>query len=201
MKLQDAEIASVDIEGNGRQPPEIVEIAVAHLRGVEIGRSRSWLLRPKSPITWQAKQIHGIGNKQLVDCPNFVEVQDEILKEIGGRYLLAHNASIEYTMLSRYFSDWIPLGVIDTLVLARHDRPDLRSHRLEAMIEEFNLQSTLKPIGPGPHRALFDALATAHIFRSLLLKRTIPIESIDDVLVSNMSKKDDNATGQQMSLI
>jgi hypothetical protein len=41
--------AVVDVEGNGQQPPDLVELAVVPVRSGVIGESASWLVRPGRP--------------------------------------------------------------------------------------------------------------------------------------------------------
>jgi exodeoxyribonuclease X len=38
--------AVVDVEGNGQQPPDLVELAVVPIRSGVIGEPASWLVRP-----------------------------------------------------------------------------------------------------------------------------------------------------------
>ena len=41
--------AVVDVEGNGHQPPDLVELAVVPITGGVIGEPIAWLLRPEKP--------------------------------------------------------------------------------------------------------------------------------------------------------
>ncbi len=42
--------AVIDVEGNGQQPPDLVELAVVPIRSGVIGEPVSWLVRPGGPI-------------------------------------------------------------------------------------------------------------------------------------------------------
>ena len=55
--------AVVDVEGNGHQPPDLVELAVVPIVHGTIGEPRSWLVRPNQPIKAVATRIHGITSK------------------------------------------------------------------------------------------------------------------------------------------
>jgi len=46
----------VDVEGNGQQPPDLVELAVVPIIGGVIGEPVSWLVRPDAPITHFARK-------------------------------------------------------------------------------------------------------------------------------------------------
>ena len=54
---------AVDVEGNGQQPPDLVELAAVPIVGGIIGEPRSWLVRPETPIKHLATQIHGLSNE------------------------------------------------------------------------------------------------------------------------------------------
>ncbi|MGH4017943.1 MAG: hypothetical protein ACRDT0_01590 [Pseudonocardiaceae bacterium] len=40
----------VDVEGNGQQPPDLVDLATVPIVGGVIGEPSSWLVRPDQPI-------------------------------------------------------------------------------------------------------------------------------------------------------
>ena len=50
----------VDVEGNGHQPPDLVELAVVPIERGVIGEPATWLFQPEQPITPMARRIHGI---------------------------------------------------------------------------------------------------------------------------------------------
>jgi exodeoxyribonuclease X len=52
--------AVVDVEGNGQQPPDLVELAVVPIVGGVIGEPTTWLVKPERPIKYSATRIHGI---------------------------------------------------------------------------------------------------------------------------------------------
>lgn len=91
----------VDVEGNGQQPPDLVELAVVPIVGGVIGEPSSWLVRPDKPITPFARKIHGITNDQLVDAPVFGDIEDEVLRALDGAALIAHNALVTARLFIR----------------------------------------------------------------------------------------------------
>jgi exonuclease len=70
---------AVDVEGNGQQPPDLVELAVVPVVAGVIGEPRSWLVRPETPITPFARRIHGITNEQVAEAPVFADIRDDVL--------------------------------------------------------------------------------------------------------------------------
>lgn len=150
----------VDVEGNGQQPPDLVELgAVPIVEGI-IGEPMSWLVRPERPIKYFATRIHGLANKDVADAPVFTAVKDEVLRALDGAALVAHNAHIDVSVLDRKLGDWRHPEVFDTLKLARRLLPPQDSYRLGALVERFKLAEQL-PEGLTPHRASYDALVTA----------------------------------------
>jgi DNA polymerase III epsilon subunit family exonuclease len=153
----------VDVEGNGQQPPDLVELAAVPIIGGVIGEPSSWLVRPDKPITPFARRIHGITNETVVDAPVFADIEDEVLRVLAGAALVAHNAHVEVGMLQRKLGDWKCPEIFDTLKLARRLVPGQMSHRLGSLVEAFKLVEEL-PDGLKPHRATYDALVTARLF-------------------------------------
>lgn len=43
--------AVVDVEGNGQQPPDAVEISIVAIKNGSIGQARNWLIRRPRPVT------------------------------------------------------------------------------------------------------------------------------------------------------
>lgn len=71
----------------------------------------------------------------------------------------AHNASVDYRILTRHLPGWEPTGVIDTLRLARATYKAAPKHNLDALIQHAGLDLSQAPAHR--HRAAFDAYATA----------------------------------------
>ena len=159
----------VDIEGNGQQPPDLVELAIVPIEGGHIGEPKSWLVRPDEPITPFVRRIHGITNEQVADAPVFADIEPDVRGALDGAAFVAHNAPVDLGVLRRKLDGWEPAEVFDTVRLARRLRPRLPSHRLGALVDAFFLADDL-PVGLTPHRATYDALVTARLFVQLVTK-------------------------------
>lgn len=172
-------IVVVDVEGNGQQPPDLVEVGLLELTDVNVNFDsiRTWLVRPEKPITRLVSKIHGITNKMVETSPSWSETEGEISSVLTGAWIVAHNAVVDYTVLSKHLAEWAPLGVIDTLRYSRAVCPGLKSYSLDALITHFSLNysdSTSKR-----HRASFDVLVTAGLFMSLVNVR--PLNSWEEL--------------------
>lgn len=153
----------VDVEGNGQQPPDLVELATVPITGGVVGEPRTWLVRPSEPIKSFATRIHGLSNRDVADAPVFADIKDDVLRALDGAALVAHNAHVDVGVLGRKLGDWQGPEVFDTLKLARRLLLAASSYKLGALVEVFELAEEL-PEGLAPHRATYDALVTARLF-------------------------------------
>jgi exodeoxyribonuclease X len=154
--------AVIDVEGNGQQPPDLVELAIVSVTAGAAGEPTAWLFKPDEPITAMARRIHGITNNMVADAPAFADLAAEIRAHVEGAVLVAHNASVDLGVLRRKLPDLAPTGVLDTLKLARRLLPGQASYRLGALVTALHLDDGLPP-GLRPHRASYDALVTARL--------------------------------------
>lgn len=159
----------VDVEGNGQQPPDLVELAAVPVVGGVIGDPLSWLVKPETPITHFATRIHGLRNRDVADRPSFEDISSAVVAALDADALVAHNAHVDLGVLSRKLAGWKPPEVFDTLRLARRLVPGLGSYRLGNLAEAYGLAEGLSD-DLSPHRATYDALVAARLFVRLATK-------------------------------
>jgi DNA polymerase III epsilon subunit-like protein len=167
--------AVVDVEGNGQQPPDLVELGVVPIVGGVIGEPRSWLVWPARPITPMARKIHGIRNEDVAHAPAVDEIKEHAVAALDGSVFVAHNARVDLDVLRRTLGDWSCPEVFDTLKLARRLLPGHLSYRLGALATAFDLAADL-PQGLTPHRAVYDVLVAARLF--VQLARSVSLEDL-----------------------
>jgi exodeoxyribonuclease X len=153
----------VDVEGNGQQPPDLVELAVVPIIGGEIQEPTSWLVRPERPIKYFATRIHGITNPDVADAPSFEDIADEVRNSLDVPALVAHNAHVDTGVLKRHLPKWEIPEVFDTLKVAKRLLPNQSGYKLGMLVRTLNLDEGL-PDDLTPHRATYDALVTARLF-------------------------------------
>jgi len=158
--------AVTDVEGNGQQPPDLVEVAVLPIEDGSIGDPVSWLVRPPRPITRYATRIHGITGADVAGAPPFGEIRHEVHAALVGRAIVAHNAHVDIAVLGRELGDWDAPEVFDTLKLARRLLPSQPSYKLGALVKALGLDHEIPP-GMVPHRGAYDVLVTARLFTRL----------------------------------
>jgi DNA polymerase III epsilon subunit family exonuclease len=169
-----SEYVVIDVEGNGQSPPDIVEIACLVLHDLQVGapaeQPTAWLVKPARPISPMVSRIHGIRNQDVADAPSFSDVANEVVRFLGTRPLVAHNASVEVAVLSRHLEDrWTPGQIIDTLRLAREAWPGLKSYKLDALIQHLGI-SVDDAVGVR-HRAAYDVAVTAKLLKEIVRVR------------------------------
>ncbi len=172
--------AVVDVEGNGQQPPDLVEVAVVPIATGVVGEPSSWLVKPTRSITHFATRIHGLSNRDVADAPLFADVEDEVRRALDAVVLVAHNAHVEVAVLDRHLEGWQCPEVLDTLKLAKRLRPGRASYKLGSLVETFNLAEGL-PDGLAPHRATYDVLVTARLFVRLATPDDATPLSVEDL--------------------
>jgi exodeoxyribonuclease X len=155
--------AVTDVEGNGQQPPDLVELAVLPITGGAIGEPVTWLVRPPRPIRYFATRIHGISGQDVAGAPAFADIRHEVRQAFAGHVLVAHNAHVDAGVLRRELGEWESPEIFDTLKLARRLLPGQPSYKLSALAGTLSLDGGMPP-GLVPHRAGYDVLVTARLF-------------------------------------
>ncbi|MEU6720209.1 3'-5' exonuclease [Nonomuraea sp. NPDC046802] len=158
--------AVADVEGNGQQPPDLVELAIVLIDQGMVGEPLTWLVKPPRPITPLACRIHGISNEQVASAPSADEYATDIMAVFDGTIFVAHNAHVDLNVLTRELPGFQPALVIDTLKLARRLLPGRPSYKLGTLAEELKLTTDM-PAGLKPHRAAYDALVCARLLARL----------------------------------
>ncbi|MCX4549599.1 MULTISPECIES: 3'-5' exonuclease [unclassified Streptomyces] len=153
----------VDVEGNGTNPPDLVEVAALPVRGgrPDTSTAGAWLTRPRRPVTPFAARVHGLTNARLENEPGWAAIADQVHTLLGTSWICAHHAHVDYRVLKAHMPQWEPAGVLDTLRLAKATYPGLPKYSLDTLIE--HVQPDLSNAPARRHRATYDAFATAQI--------------------------------------
>jgi exodeoxyribonuclease X len=85
----DYRYAVIDTEGNGRQPPDLVELGIVPITSGVIGDPGTWLFKPAAPIMPIARRIHGITNEMVAAAPDFAELAATVRTRLDGAVLVA----------------------------------------------------------------------------------------------------------------
>jgi DNA polymerase III epsilon subunit-like protein len=154
--------AVVDVESNGQQPPDLVEISIVTIQKGTIGPANSWLVRPPRPIKPMARRFHKITDEQVADAPTVADIDADLRTALGDMVFVAHNAGVDLGVVGRELQGYQPTQVLDTLRLARRLLPGRDSYTLGALVDAFDLAKGLSP-DLAPHRATYDAIVCARL--------------------------------------
>lgn len=167
--LRDEEWVVVDFETTGGSPAgghRVTEVAAVRVSGGVIRDSYSTLVNPQRRIPGMITSITGI-TQQMVECaPCFREVAHRVGEAVEGAVFVAHNAAFDWRFLCHEME--MATGVqpagrqLCTVKMARKLLPNLPSRGLDALSVYFGLEIENR------HRALDDAVATAHVLLRLI---------------------------------
>jgi DNA polymerase-3 subunit epsilon len=170
-RLADATFAVVDVETTGTRftrGDRITELAVVTLAGGQIDVALNALVNPERPIPRFVASLTRITDEMVRDRPTFRDIADDVLAALAGRVFVAHNVRFDWGFLSNEVRRSRDLDLegpkLCTVRLARRLLPGLKSRGLDSVAAYLGVEIVDR------HRALGDALATAHILRRLLGK-------------------------------
>ncbi len=141
---------------------EIIEIGAIKIKDGEISDSFSTFVKPKELISHKITELTGITNSMVENAPPEQEAVSEFLKFCGEEaVLVAHNAKFDTgfirASLERMGKEF-NYTYLDTVSLSRKLLTDLKNHKLNSVAKHLKVKLE------NHHRAVDDALATAHIF-------------------------------------
>ena len=174
----------LDLETTGGSPADcaITEIGAVKHRGGELIGSFQTLVDPGLPIPPSITFLTGITEAMVVQAPAIEAVYPSFLEFLGDSVVVGHNVRFDLSFLNAAARQlgYPPLrnDFVDTAALARRlIREEVRNLRLRTLAAYFRSQ-----VVPN-HRALDDAMATAHVFHALL-ERTgnMGVTNLDDLL-------------------
>ena len=149
--------AVIDLETTGfsAAADRVVEMACVIIQDGRIGESWSTLVDPQRPIPPHATRVHGITDADVASAPSFAIAQRALRRMCRGATVVAHNARFDLSFLPALHT-WPSLC---TVALARRCFPGAPNYRNQTLREYLEIQIE----DAVAHRALGDAMVTAHI--------------------------------------
>ncbi len=166
--LKDYMYVVLDIETTGldSENHEIIEIYAFLVEKERITKQFHRLINPGYFIPKRITEITGITNAMLVGQPSMREIIYELDDFIKDYIIIGHNINFDLSFLNRayklYLHKKISSPSICTLELARKLMPNLKSYKLSALADYFNIKYEKL------HRAKHDAFLTYNIFNKLM---------------------------------
>lgn len=166
--LDKAKFVVCDVETTGLNPrfDSIIEIALVKIENLNIVDKFSTLVNPERPIPYFITQLTGITNSHVQNSPTFSEISFRIKDFLKNSIFVAHNAKFDYEFLTHSFlkNEEYPIQIptICTRFTSKRIFPGLKSYSLDSLLKFMKIKN------PNAHRALDDALSTAHLFLKMV---------------------------------
>lgn len=152
--------AVVDVETTGFSSfsDRVVEVACVLVDRDRVVDRWATLVEPGIAIPERATQIHGITNDMVYGAPRLNDVMRELRARCRARIVAAHYARFDLSFLPALRVH----PAICTMRLARELVPEAPNHRNQTLRAVLRIDDVLDR-ELGAHRALDDAIVTAHI--------------------------------------
>jgi len=163
--------AVFDLETTGFQPSagdEIISMGAVLMEGARLEKDGGFytLVKPSAPIPPDIVQLTGITNDMADRGLVLIEALKRFLKHVNQRVLIAHSANHDKAFLNAalWKTSRVRLShrLIDTMLVAKWLRPDLKTHGLDEVLDAFAIPKGRR------HHALEDANMTARLWGELL---------------------------------
>lgn len=153
--------AVIDLETTGFSAAHdgVVEMACVLIQERVIVDTWSTLVNPGRPIPSHATRVHGITDRDVAHAPSFELAQRRLHRMCRGSTVVAHNASFDLAFLPALHR----LPSLCTVRLARRAFPDAPNFKNQTLRAYLNLDRDPQLAAFQAHRALGDAMVTAHI--------------------------------------
>lgn len=161
--------AVIDVETTGLNPvsDKVIELGIVFTDGITITGEKSYLFQPGRNLPAKIRQLTGIDDRLLHDCPAFDELASEIVEITEGCVLVGHHVSFDYSFLRnemKLSGFTFTRKTLCTAELSRYLFPGSGSHSLASVCKRMGVINTRA------HRALPDAQATANVLQAMLPK-------------------------------
>jgi DNA polymerase III epsilon subunit family exonuclease len=167
--LREEQFVVVDVETTGGAPSRghrVTEVAAVRVSGGQVRDTFCTLVNPERPIPGMITGLTGISNAMVADQPRFAQVASRVASAIAGSVFVAHNAAFDWRFICHEMS--LARGMtlsgrqLCTVRLSRRLLPQLPSRSLDGLALFFGVEIETR------HRALDDAVATAHVLLRLI---------------------------------
>lgn len=173
-RMENITFVIFDTETTGFSPAKdrVLEIGAVKVRDGKKIEEKTWLINPQRYIPWYVQNVHHITPEMVKDRPTFADIYPDFLKFIDGSVLIAHNAPFDVRFIAAEAQrNNLPApknAVLDSLKLFRTWYPDLPSHRVEDLINLFDISTD----GLQEHRATDDSLFVYYAIQKEMERRS-----------------------------
>lgn len=131
----------IDFETANEKRASVCAVALIYFVDGLIADSKEWIVKPPTGYNWFNPfnvQVHGITSEDVVNAPEFIDIWPEIEPLITERFLVAHNASFDISVLRSILNIYdIPYPTFDFIC----------TYKVSAKTWSNQINYTLKNIG------------------------------------------------------
>ena len=154
---------AIDVETTGLEDDaEIIEVGLAIVENGVVTDTWQTLVKPQKRIPRDIAIMTGISNDMVADAPRWAEIEDELLAQVEGKLLIAHNYPFDKGRLEFQLGRSLTGSWLDSHDMAKLFLPTLSSYKLMAIASHLHIPDT------NHHRALNDAIVCAQVFLRIL---------------------------------
>lgn len=154
---------AIDVETTGLEDDaEIIEVGLAIVENGVVTDTWQTLVKPQKRIPRDIAIMTGISNDMVADAPRWAEIEDELLAQVEGKLLIAHNYPFDKGRLEFQLGRSLTASWLDSHDMAKLFLPTLSSYKLMAIASHLHIPDT------NHHRALNDAIVCAQVFLRIL---------------------------------
>jgi DNA polymerase-3 subunit epsilon len=152
---------TIDFETANSQRNSPCEIGLTFVLNKQIVDTKSWLIKPlQNEFDYFNSSIHGITPEDVANSPEFDELWPEIKPLIENKFLIAHNASFDFSVLRKTLETYnIPYPTLKyscSYIFSKKLWPRLPAYDLKTLCNFNNIEFN-------HHRAGADSKATAEL--------------------------------------
>ena len=160
--LSDYTVVDIETTGMNWNFCNILEISGLKVRNKEIVEEFSELINPHEPIPYFIRNLTGITDEMVYNAPELKEVLIKFKEFLKDDIIVGHNVNFDVNFLYDNFINVLnePLtnNFVDTLRISRKLLPELKHHKLDNLIDYYDIKSRDK------HRALNDCILTNEVY-------------------------------------
>lgn len=153
----------MEMTGLNKKKDEIIEIGIVKLENGNIFDEYVSFVKPSIPIPSDITHLTGIDAEDVADAPPLKEIKPELKALFGQAPVITHDTKHDMFFMREKHGLLNANPVIDTYELARILMPSASSYSLGSLARDLEIRHKA-------HRALDDAIATAHLYWKLWQK-------------------------------
>ncbi len=155
----------IDFETANSKPESACALGIIEVCDGNIINEKDFLIDPEDSFDYFNSHLHGITYKTIKGKPKFYEIWTEIKDILNNKFVIAHNASYDISVLrhvlDKYNLEYPTFSYSCTRILSKKTWPNLLNYKVDTVANNLNIEFK-------HHQECEDAKATSKIFETIL---------------------------------